>query len=100
MPVPPFHVDQLPDDWSEVDAMRDGDLEVELVREVRAGHTLHGHRATAVAVRRHRKDVIYWLPDVRLWALVHLTWTAEIDPRWPSTVTAAEWESIVAEVSS
>lgn len=100
MNVPPFDLSLLHNDWSEVDAMQDADLEAELVREVPEKHVLRGRQATAIAVRRHRKDVIYWLPDDRIWAWVHLTWTTETDPKWPRTVTAAEWESLAAEVTA
>jgi len=66
----------------------DGDpaLVDELRREVASGHVLFGMPVSAVARRRDRDDVLYALEDGsgRV-AVVHLTWSAEVDPAWPAT---------------
>jgi len=88
MPLP-VDVDRLPGDWWVVDGTGDGAaLERELASELPQGHALVGVKARAVAVRRHLKDVIFWLPDTSEWALVHLTYRVEADPGWPSTFVA------------
>jgi hypothetical protein len=62
-----------------------GNLEEELRREVPPGHALHGVLVRAVA-RRDDEDTVLFVTtreDAPL-ALVHLTYRAEADPRWPA----------------
>ncbi|MCW5833937.1 MAG: hypothetical protein KIS78_16170 [Labilithrix sp.] len=60
-------------------------LEKELVRELPSGHPLHGRSVRAVARRDDRDDVAYEVDGGKL-CVVHLTYRAETDPRWPSSV--------------
>ncbi|MBO0901773.1 putative glycolipid-binding domain-containing protein [Cellulomonas sp. zg-ZUI22] len=73
-------------------------LEAELAREVVEGHRLHGLPVQAVAVHRPEKEVVFWLPQEDLWAWVHLTWTKESSPRWPSVVLCDSWQALVREL--
>jgi hypothetical protein len=99
MAVPRYDVDLLPEEWTEVAGSTDAlELERELTHEIPEGHLLSGRTVKAVAVRKHRKDVLYWLPEDQQWAWVHLTWTVERDTRWPVTVVADDWPAIVAEL--
>ena len=84
--------------WQDVRGSAEGaELEAELTREVSVAHPLEHVGLQAVAVRRLRKEVIYALPDGR-WAWVHLTWTKENDPRWPSTVIVPSWDALLVEI--
>jgi hypothetical protein len=96
MPTP--NVPALPAGWRAVTGNDAAELEQELARELSAGHVLHGVEMRAIAVRRHLKDVVYWLPATERWALVHLTGRVEADPRWPSTFQTSEWDALVDEV--
>jgi len=40
-----------------------------------------GGRVTCLAVRRHVKATIFWLPETSGWAHIHLTYRVETDPR-------------------
>lgn len=90
----------LSDDWTAVRASSQEatDLASELCRELSPDHALAAEQFVAVAVRRHRKDCIFWLPDSQRWALVHLTWTREVDARWPSAEVLVSWGAVVASV--
>lgn len=58
-------------------------LEAELARELLPGHRLHGRQGLrALARRADREDVLF--ANETLAAVVHLTWSKETDPRWPS----------------
>ena len=99
---PCMHADmdlsRLSELWQDVRGSAEGaELEAELTREVSAAHPLEHVGLQAVAVRRLRKEVIYALPDGR-WAWVHLTWTKENDPRWPSTVIVPSWDALLVEI--
>ncbi|MES2644305.1 MAG: hypothetical protein V4850_32770 [Myxococcota bacterium] len=66
-------------------AVSRGNLEEELRREVPPGHALHGVLVRAVG-RRDDADTVLFVTtreDAPL-AVVHLTWRAEADPRWPA----------------
>ena len=52
-----------------------------------------------VAVYTRQKEAVYWLPRRREWAVVHLTWNDEMDPRWPSTVLCPTWISVIHELA-
>ncbi|MBT9254431.1 hypothetical protein KMZ32_01825 [Phycicoccus sp. MAQZ13P-2] len=85
--------------WTDVRGTEAGaELEAELAREVAANHPLAHVSVQAVAVRKLRKEVIYAVPDGR-WVWVHLTWTKESDPRWPSTVIVPTWDELLAELT-
>jgi hypothetical protein len=96
--TPESDLEALPGDWWAVSDEEAAALELELAREVPVGHVLRDATAHAVAVRRHMKDVVYWLPGSKKWALVHLTHRAEADPTWPATSLATDWDGVVAEL--
>lgn len=81
--------------WRRVPAHSGAALERELVREVSAArHSLHGCDCMAIARRDDRDDVLFIVDGTRL-AVVHLTWTAETDPAWPSTAFVADVPTFV-----
>lgn len=124
--VLPFDYDRqlLSDAWVEVRGTDDGArLTAELKREVSATHVLKGTDAVAVVARRFTPDpnlnlppqvvrvtsaysigkpklVIYWVPCLACWAVVHLSWpgTTETHPRWPSTELANNWMAVIEDV--
>ena len=99
VPGPGFVSGDLPEGWWEIaDPSEAQELESEVEREAPAGHPLRGVEVHAVACRRHRKDVLFWLPGLGSWALVHLTWTVETDSRWPSASTYDSWSDVVKEL--
>lgn len=99
MTVPPFDLARLPGEWWEVESSDAAEIEHALRRELSDGHLLHGVNVRAIAVRRHLKDVVFWLPAVRQWAYVHLTGRGESDPQWPSVFCAPDWDAVVAELA-
>jgi hypothetical protein len=86
--------------WSVVGTEEASSLEVELRREAVAGHRLFDVDVVAVACRKLMKEVVYWLPGERLWAVVHLTWSIERGARWPTTETVGTWAEVVAVLSA
>jgi hypothetical protein len=82
------------DPW---DWVKDGrGLEAELAREAVRGHPLFGVTVRAVARRFDQDDVLFaWDAGV---AVVHLTWSRETDPRWPSTARYASIEEWMERV--
>lgn len=104
--LPEFDLSLLPGVWwdlrdlpeevagSEVSAEA---LVAELRREIAAGHRLNGVAVEAIAVRKHLKDTIFWLPTERQWANVHLTWSVETQPQWPRAELHAEWSDVVRD---
>lgn len=98
MGVPNFDVTSLPGKWWAVDGDSATSLEQDLRAQVTAGHPLHDVPVMAVAVRRHFKDVVFWVPSTRQWALVHLTGRLEPDPRWPSTALLTDWSDVLADL--
>lgn len=89
---------QLSTHWSDVLGTPEGAaLEAELARELPPGHALFDLPVVAVAARRRRKDIVFALPDGR-WAWVHLTWTPEADPRWPSAELVDTWDALLEEL--
>ncbi len=59
-------------------------LERELDRELCDTHALVRSTRRAVTKRTDCDDVLFVVDGTR-WAIVHLTWTVESDPRWPPT---------------
>jgi hypothetical protein len=61
-------------------------LELELARELTAGHPLYGAPVSALGRRLDCDDVLFGLTDgTGRVALVHLTWSAGEKPPWPWT---------------
>ncbi len=73
-------------------------LELELSKELAAGHPLFGHRVRAVARRIDNDEVLFEVDSPNYpYAMVHLTWSGkpESDPTWPSTQLFPAWEDWV-----
>jgi hypothetical protein len=98
MDVPDFDVTLLPGEWSEVGSEVARELQDELAAEVSAEHLLHAEEVRAVVVRRHMEDVVFWLPGLGRWGLVHFTGRPEPDARWPSTSLHRDWSEVVADL--
>jgi len=99
LPGPGFVPGVLPARWWEItDAAEAQELESELERETPVGHPLRDTEVHAVACRRHRKDVVFWLPVLQSWALVHLTWTVETEPHWPRVSLHDSWSEVAEEL--
>ena len=97
---PGFCATDLSDAWTVVwQTSEASEYDDELGREVTKGHILHGLGAKAVAVRRQKKEVIYWVAEKRSWAVVHLTWSEERDLRWPMVDLLQEWPDVVVELT-
>jgi|SRR3954467_13550385 hypothetical protein len=81
----------LPRSWQPVAADTAVQFEAELRREVCTAHRLHGLRLQAVARRENRDDVLF-TSDGKLGPVfvVHLTWSIESDPKWPSVIEYAD----------
>ncbi|MFZ2502752.1 MAG: hypothetical protein WAW88_08800 [Nocardioides sp.] len=98
--VPVLDLSDLPGEWWTVRGSVDAaELERELARELAVGHVLRGVRVEAVAVKRHLKDVVFWLPESGQWAWVHLTHAVETDPRWPIPIITSNWADLVGEMT-
>ena len=77
---------QLPKGWIPVSGESAATLEAELHRELPVGHQLHGRQLRAVARREDRDDVLFRsAPEGGAVFWVHLSWSVESDPKWPST---------------
>jgi hypothetical protein len=85
-------------------AVNDPRLVDELRREVPRGHVLSDLPVVARARRQDRDEVLFEILDgSRRVAQVHLTYQAEVDPRWPQTKvfpTDAEWAASMASDNS
>ena len=97
--MPAVHLASLPGDWTAVGEHDATVLLAELRHETPPGHALDGKTVQPVAIKRHRKDTVWWLPDNGSWAHVHLTYSVETDPQWPSCNIYGDWDSLVADLS-
>lgn len=96
--IPSHDIALLPGEWWAVQGADAAELEQELQREAPEGHVLHGHSVEAAGVRRPLKDVVFWVPSLEQWALVHLTGKVESDPQWPTTTCTPNWDDVVAQL--
>lgn len=70
------------------------ELLVELAREVSPGHVLHQTKLEVLARRQDRDDVLFGFCDGSgCVAQVHLTFAAEVNPRFPLTTVFPNLES-------
>lgn len=81
--------------WSPSDSEADL-LLIELHAKIPADHVLADEATQVVAVRMLMKDLVLWLPELRLWAWVHQTYKQETDPRFPSCGLYANWQDLLA----
>lgn len=82
--------------WEPLEAERGVALDRELEREVCPTHALAGSTHKAVAARGDCDDALFIVDGTRL-AIVHLTWTEETDPLWPSVTFVADLPTFVRQ---
>jgi hypothetical protein len=71
-------------------------LSAELSSELSAKHVLFGLKASAVANRIDRDDVLFEITGgIAPLAVVHMTRQKESDPCWPATRLFASWDEWV-----
>ena len=76
----------LSDAWRDVRRSDEAaEFKNELELELPDGHLLSGVECRAIAARRLNKESVWRLPRVGQCAVVHLTWSAEMSPSFPST---------------
>lgn len=89
--------------WQSMDGwpdrqVRAGFLSAHFLAEVPQEHLLYGLRASAVACRRDRDDILFEVEGGEMpLAVVHMTWQKETDPRWPRTKFFQSWEQFVQD---
>ena len=96
MPLPDGLEILLP--WRKLCALPDEAqrLSAELSSELSPHHVLFGVKATAIARRIDRDDVLFGIAKGSApLAMVHLSWRKEADPRWPSTKLFTSWNEWV-----
>jgi hypothetical protein len=98
--MPSVDVASLPGEWWLVSGSDSESLESELRREAPSGRRLVGVAVVPACVKRHLDDVVFWLPETRQWALVHLTYHVETDPQWPSTYVYDDWDVLVRDLAA
>jgi hypothetical protein len=78
---------RLPDGWVAVEGAEAERLELELRRELPRMHQLSGLILVALARRLDADDVLFGFlaSDQDEVFCVHLTWSIESHPQWPST---------------
>ena len=73
-------------------------LAAELRREISNGHVHSGLSATAVGRRADNDDALFYLGDAPpRFAVVHLTYRKETDPKWPHTVVYDSLDDWIAK---
>lgn len=87
--------DEVHHDSSPFDLLND-----ELHREMPVGHVLYGTETSVVAVcTTTHKDFVFTSGNLdRPFAIVHLTWSVEKDPKWPSTSVFASLDELKHEL--
>jgi len=72
--------------WVAIDLENRAALEKELGRELPDGHILFRSGVSALARRVDRDDVLFQVAGSPKLAVVHLTYSVESDPKWPTTL--------------
>lgn len=96
MPKPKFF---YPSQWTILDSNQAAEAEAELHREMSKEHILYGANTKAIAKRTGRSDYLFQIPD-NVFAQIHLTWSVENAPEWPSTdlyYSMEEWKKAFEE---
>jgi hypothetical protein len=60
-------------------------LNEELKRELSLNHILFRKKVVAVARREDNDDVVFWMSDIKRYAVVHLTYLKETSSEFPRT---------------
>jgi hypothetical protein len=72
--------------------------ETEIHREMCVGHVLFGRSVTAVGYRQDCDDVLFYLGEsAPSFAVVHLSYQPEKDPKWPETSLFDSFDSWVEQ---
>jgi len=79
-----FLENELPKGWSLLSEKEARAMEEELAREVCKKHVLYEKSVNAVARRDDRDDFLFVDKNSDSIFLVHLTWSKETSPDWPS----------------
>lgn len=89
-------IEELKDQFGEIQFLEpwyyiesNGDLEIELHKELSIGHVLYGEKLKAIAKREDNDDVLFiGIGKEPFVAEVHLTWSGkkEADLKWPKTL--------------
>jgi hypothetical protein len=86
-----------PPNWVAVDDPADkAGLEAELRRETAPGHVLADEAVSLLGRSLASDDCLYGLDDGRV-AAVHLTWSVERNPDWPSTAIYPSFDAWARE---
>jgi hypothetical protein len=83
----------LPAGWVGLDQPGNSYFNDEIAREVPNGHLLWGEPFRSVARAIGSDDVLVEVQG--RWALVHLTYKPEPDPRWPAIQRYGSWEDAI-----
>ncbi|MGD6976656.1 hypothetical protein [Bacillus altitudinis] len=93
----------MDDPWWIINESMSEFLNDELKKEVHPNHILYGKKAIAVAKREDNDDVVYWISELKKFALVHLTYSAENSNQYPKkqllTIVELEEEEHCKNVS-
>jgi len=74
------------DPWHAISSDYASKAEVEIHREMCAGHVLFGRSVAAVGYRQDCDDVLFYVGEsAPSFAVVHLTYQKETRPEWPAT---------------
>ena len=72
--------------WHAISSDRAAKMEVEIHREMCPEHLLFGRSVSAIGVRQDCDNVLFYLGEsAPRFAVVHLTYRRETNPKWPNT---------------
>ena len=72
--------------WAATSPEQAAQAEAEFLRELCDGHVLFGRTVAAIGFRQDCDDVLFYLGDsTPSFAVAHLTFQRETQPRWPET---------------
>ena len=83
-----FDTSQIPwrKPWLPISREQASQAEAELPRELCPDHILFGRSVTAIGYRQDCDDVLFYLREpTPSFAVVHLTYQRETQPKWPET---------------
>lgn len=73
-------------------------LSARLQSDLSPNHVLWGLSARAIATRIDCDDVLFEIESPEIpFAVVHMTWRKEVDPRWPRTKVFRSWQEWVRD---
>lgn len=90
---------ELPNRWHRLSQQSAEQFEVALQRELCPEHVLYNVPVQAIARLDRRDDFLFGISE-GCFAQVHLTWTYQSDPLWPSTElfsSLEDWKTFLEE---